>query len=156
MVISVRAVDTADKSQWSALYANYRSFYKLPEDADSVATTWAWVSGGSHGILGLVAIDDHDTVVGFANLRRFARPSTATLGLYLDDLFTASSSRGAGVAAALLQEAAMIATREGASVVRWITAATNETARGVYDKVAVATPWVTYDMKPAVPSRQPA
>lgn len=96
-----------------------------------------------------MAVDDHETVVGLANLRRFARPSTATLGLYLDDLFTSPSSRGTGVATALLRDAAAIAASEGANVVRWITAADNETARQVYDRVAVATPWVTYDMKPA-------
>lgn len=38
---------------------------------------------------------------------------------------------------------------EGADVVRWITAGDNERARRVYDAHAIATPWVTYDMKPA-------
>lgn len=107
------------------------------------------VSSGSHGLRGLVAVDEHDVVVGLANLRRFARPSTAATGLYLDDLFTSPAARGAGVATALLHEAAAVATHEGVNVVRWITAKENETARRLYDKVAVATPWVTYDMKPA-------
>lgn len=150
MAIHVRAAVDADESQWCGLYTGYRSFYELPDDAGAVRTTWTWVSGGAHGFLGLVAVDDDETVVGLANLRRFARPSTATLGLYLDDLFTSPSSRGTGVATVLLREAAAIAASEGASVVRWITAADNETARHVYDRVAAATPWVTYDMKPAV------
>lgn len=107
------------------------------------------MSSGDHGFLGLVAIDDFDAVVGLATLRRFARPSTATVGLYLDDLFTSPASRGTGVATALLRKAATVATGEGASLVRWITAADNETARRTYDKIAVATTWVTYDMKPA-------
>ena len=78
-----------------------------------------------------------------------ARPSTASMGLYLDDLFTAPAARGAGVARVLLNRAAEVAAAEGASVVRWITAADNAAARRVYDRVAAATPWVTYDMKPA-------
>ena len=148
MTVRVRPVTPSDEAPWSALYEGYRRFYDLPHDDDAVHTTWAWVSTGDHGISGLVAVDDHDDVVGLANLRRFARPSTATVGIYLDDLFTSPNSRGVGVATALLQEARVIAAREGVSVVRWITAADNDTARRVYDTVAVATPWITYDMRP--------
>lgn len=96
-------------------------------------TTWELVSSELHGIIGLVATVD-DAVVGLANLRRFARPSTAAIGLYLDDLFTDPEPRGAGIATALLQEAAYIAAREGANVMRWITAENNNAARSVYDK----------------------
>jgi GNAT superfamily N-acetyltransferase len=149
MPLRIRPVAVSDEPQWSALYAGYRSFYGLPQDDDAVRTTWGWVSGGAHGLRGLVAVDEHGTLVGLANLRRFARPSTATVGFYLDDLFTAPSSRGAGVASALLREAAAVAAGEGASVVRWITATDNATARRLYDTVAVATPWVTYDMAPS-------
>ncbi len=81
-------------------------------------------------------------------MRWFARPSSATLGLYLDDLFTSPDSRGSGAASALLDHAADYASKGGASVVRWITAADNAAARSVYDAHAVATPWITYDMKP--------
>lgn len=149
MTVHVRPVVASDESQWSALYVGYRSFYRLHEDDDAVATTWRWVSGGAHGLLGLVATDADGVLLGLANLRRFARPSTAGLGLYLDDLFTSPSSRGRGVATALLREAASVAAQEGANVVRWITAADNDAARRVYDEVARATPWVTYDMSPA-------
>jgi len=150
MPVRVRTVAPRDESQWSALYAGYRSFYKLPEDEEAVRATWEWVSQGLHGLVGLVVTDEDDTLLGLANLRRFARPSTATVGLYLDDLFTSPTARGRGAATALLREASSVAAVKGASVVRWITAADNETARRVYDNVGTATPWVTYDMKPAL------
>jgi len=149
MTVSVRPVTARDETSWAALYAGYRSFYRLPDDDGAVRATWQWVAAGEHGLLGLVAVDPDGELLGLANLRRFARPSTATVGLYLDDLFTAAGSRGRGVATALLREAGAVAAAEGASVVRWITAADNDTARHVYDAVATATPWVTYDMKPA-------
>lgn len=148
MTLEIRRVTAADEAKWSALYAGYRAFYLLEDDASAVSRTWEWVSQGQHGLTGLIAILD-DAIVGLANVRRFARPSSATIGLYLDDLFTAPEARGAGVATALLREAAAIADAEGASVVRWITAADNATARRVYDSVATATAWVTYDMKPS-------
>ncbi|OIH92959.1 MULTISPECIES: GNAT family N-acetyltransferase [unclassified Curtobacterium] len=151
MSVSVRPVLAADRERWSALYAGYRAFYALLDDPEAVDTTWHWVSTGEHGITGLVAVDDtagSSDLLGLANVRRFARPSSATTGLYLDDLFTDPAARGRGVATALLHEAGALAAREGASVVRWITSADNATARRVYDRVAAATPWVTYDLVP--------
>lgn len=106
---------------------------------------------GEHGLIGLVATLD-ERLVGLANLRRFARPSTASIGLYLDDLYVDPSARGAGAARALLRRASELAHDEGASIVRWITADDNATARSVYDTLARATPWVTYDMDPAAAS----
>lgn len=148
MAIHVRRVTESDEDEWSRLYTGYRRFYELDDDPRAVRTTWEWVSAEQHGLIGLVATVD-DAVVGLATLRRYARPSTAATGLYLDDLFTDPDSRGAGVATALLHEAAALAAREGTTVVRWITAADNAVARRVYDEVAIATPWVTYDMKPS-------
>lgn len=150
MSITIRVVESKDETAWAELYSGYRAFYRLPEDSVSVARTWQWVRDGEHGLLGLVAVDDDDQPVALANLRWFARPSSATMGLYLDDLFTSPEARGSGAASALLNEAAARAGERGASVVRWITAADNATARSVYDSYAVATPWVTYDMKPTV------
>lgn len=141
-------VEPRDEAEWVQLYSGYRAFYKLPDDLNAVASTWRWVRDGEHGLIGLVAVDDNDRTVALANLRWFARPSSATMGLYLDDLFTSPDSRGSGAATALLKHAARYASERGASVVRWITAPDNATARSVYDVNAISTPWVTYDMKP--------
>lgn len=148
MSITIRPVEPDDETAWAELYAGYRRFYHLVEDPASVAKTWEWVRDGEHGLVGLVVVDESDRLVALANLRWFARPSSATIGLYLDDLFTAPEARGTGAASALLKEAAARAGQGEGSVVRWITAADNVTARSVYDSFAVATSWVTYDMKP--------
>ena len=144
----VREVEAGDEAAWAELYRVYRAFYRLPDDDLAVATTWAWVSGRLHGLRGLVVEAGDGSLLALANLRIFARPSSATIGLYLDDLFTAPEARGTGAGGALLERAAAIAAAEGLSVVRWITAADNATARRVYDAHATATPWVTYDLQP--------
>ena len=146
---SVRNIQPQDAESWARLYGGYRSFYKLPVDDVSVAVAWAWMLGRQHGLRGIVAVDPSGEVVALSNLRLFARPSTGKMGLYLDDLFTLPRSRGSGAAGALLARAAEIATEEGANIVRWITASDNAKARSVYDALATATPWVTYDMKPS-------
>jgi len=144
-----RDIQPGDAESWVRLYSSYRSFYELSADDSSVATTWGWMLGRQHGLRGIVAVAPGGEVVALANLRLFARPSVGKMGLYLDDLFTLPSSRGSGAAGALLARAAEIAAEEGANVVRWITASDNAKARSVYDALATATPWVTYDMKPS-------
>lgn len=146
--VTVREVSSADEARWKELYHQYRDFYRLERSEDAVMTTWLWVSERQHGLSGLVALVDGQ-IVGLANIRRFARPSSARLGIYLDDLFTDAAIRRTGAASALLAEIASIAAGENANVVRWITATDNATARSLYDSLATATPWVTYDMPPA-------
>jgi GNAT superfamily N-acetyltransferase len=146
----VRDIEAKDAEPWTRLYNGYRQFYNLPADDAAVATTWEWMLARQHGLRGIVAEGSDGEIVALANLRTFARPSVAKLGLYLDDLFTAPSARGSGAASSLLDRAAEIAAQDGANVIRWITASDNTTARSVYDSHAVATPWVTYDMKPAL------
>jgi GNAT superfamily N-acetyltransferase len=148
MDISVRRVEASDQSQWADLYAGYRAFYRLPDDPAVVANTWGWVLGQQWQMAGFVAEAD-GRLVGLANVRWFARPSAGRIGLYLDDLFTAPESRGSGAGTALLKAAAQLAAQRDAQVVRWITASDNATARSLYDQVATATQWVTYDMPPA-------
>jgi ribosomal protein S18 acetylase RimI-like enzyme len=147
MDIAVRLVEASDADQWAALYAGYRAFYRLAPDASAVATTWSWIIDGRWDMEGLVAVDG-EHLVGLANLRWFARPSMGRIGLYLDDLFTAPVARSRGVGGALLREAARLAAGRDAQVVRWITAKDNAAARRLYDRVATATEWVTYDMVP--------
>ena len=143
----VRPVHISDYAQWTDLYRGYREFYRLTPDDAIVDRVWAWVNDPSHEVNGFVATFGPD-VVGLAHFRRFARPSSGSTGIYLDDLFTSPDMRGRGVARSLLSELSTLAEAEGRTVVRWITAAHNHRARALYDSVATATPWVTYDLGP--------
>lgn len=148
--IIIRPVQASDEEQWSALYAGYRAFYNLLTDLAKVSTVFKWLLSSAHGMTGIVAVSSSSpgTLLGLANFRDFARPSTATVGIYLDDLFTSPEARGKGVATKLLDAVAQEAGRRGASLVRWITAKDNADARKVYDRLAKKTHWVTYEMSP--------
>lgn len=142
----VRAVTDADRSAWDALYDAYAQFYGVAQTPEMRATVWGWLIDPAHSVNGFVA-DNDATLVGFAHYRAFARPLAATTGLYLDDLFVSPAARGTGAADALIDAVKAEAGAQGHSVVRWITAADNARARGLYDKMANATQWVTYDLK---------
>lgn len=141
----VRPVIDKDKSAWDALYAGYAQFYDVPQTPEMRARVWGWLMDFDHDVNGFVAQQD-GSLVGFAHVRAFARPLAAATGLYLDDLFVTPAARGNGAAPAFLAMAKTFAAEQGHSVVRWITAQDNARARGLYDKHAKATQWVTYDM----------
>lgn len=144
----VRAINPGDREWWEASFRGYRDFYKQPHDPEIIERVWGWLNDPTHETRGIAAVQG-GRVIGIAHFRTFARPLAGSTGLYLDDLFTTPEARGQGVATALLKRLGVIASVEGASVVRWITADSNTAARKIYDRVATQTPWVTYDLAPA-------
>jgi len=102
-----------------------------------------------HEVQGLVVEEGEGKLVGLAHYRPFARPLSASVGCYLDDLFVDPTRRGGGAADLLLRELARLAGENGWSLVRWITADDNYRGRGKYDQHATRTMWITYDMPPA-------
>jgi ribosomal protein S18 acetylase RimI-like enzyme len=147
---SVTVTPLADRHRpdWERLYAGYAEFYKVTQTPSMRATVWAWIHDPAHEVSALVAEDANGKAIGLAHWRRFARPLSATVGLYLDDLFVAPEARGAGAVDALLAALRRIAAAEGLSVVRWITADDNYRGRNAYDRVAKRSWWITYDMAP--------
>ena len=146
--ILVRDTEATDEQAWRELYRGYRDFYNVAHSDAAIDTVWGWIHDPAHETRGLVAEVD-GKVLGLAHYRTFARPLSASHGLFLDDLFTAADARGHGLGSALLTRLSEIARDEKATVIRWITAADNETARSLYNRVATETPWVTYDLAPA-------
>ena len=145
--VVIRPVEQRDREQWARLFRGYREFYELEPSDEVVERVWGWLHDPS-AELGAFVAERGDRLVGLAHHRRFLRPSAGSIGVYLDDLFTDPDERGGGVGRALVLRMADLAAQEGASVVRWITAKDNARARRLYDSVAAATPWVTYDLGP--------
>lgn len=142
----VRAVTAADHAAWGQLYAGYASFYGVTQTEEMRAVVWGWLIDPAHGTEGLVA-EVGGVVVGIAHYRSFARPLSASVGGFLDDLFVGPAARGTGAAEALVQGVADVGRARGWSLIRWITAEDNYRARGLYDRVAEKAKWVTYDIK---------
>jgi GNAT superfamily N-acetyltransferase len=147
MTVAVRPLCNEDRPDWERLYEGYASFYKVIQTSGMRQTVWSWIMDPLNEVEGLAAINDDGTLVGIAHFRPFARPLSATIGGFLDDLFVDPRSRGLGVADALLNRLKEDGLSRGWSVIRWITAEDNYRARAVYDRLADRTKWVTYDIK---------
>ena len=149
----VRAVEAGDAARWRELYAAYARFYRADQSDEQRDRVWGWLTDPDHEVEGLVVVDEAGTVAGLAHVRAFARPLSATVGGFLDDLYVDEQVRGTGAVDALLSALRELAVERGWSVVRWITADDNYRARRKYDAVAQRTTWVTYDMPPVLPDQ---
>jgi GNAT superfamily N-acetyltransferase len=143
----VRPVEQSDQRHWQQLYKGYLSFYQTKLTADEFERVWSSLMDPDHEVLGLVA-EGPEGIVGLAHYREFARPSSASVGGFLDDLFVDPSARGEGSVEALLAALRTIGVDRGWTVIRWITADDNYRARAKYDQQARRTPWITYDITP--------
>ena len=145
--ITVRPVTGDDRAEWARLFAEYGVFYETPLDEGVVSGVWQWLMDDTHEVRALVAVADGGALVGFAHYRRYARTFTAGSAWNVDDLYVSPAARGAGVATALIEAVADACGAAGGGTLRWITAASNETAQRVYDRVADRTSWITYERK---------
>jgi ribosomal protein S18 acetylase RimI-like enzyme len=142
--ISIRPVEARDAARWRELFTAYGVFYETAFDDALLDGVWAWVTDAGHPLVCLVAELDAE-VVGFAHVREQPDTFTAGPGWFLDDLYTVPEVRGSGAGTALLEAVAAHARSHGGGTVRWITAADNERAQRVYDRLATRASWVTYE-----------
>lgn len=146
-MITIRHITQSDYATWSTLYSGYAEFYQVNQTQEMRNKVWGWLLDPVHEVNGLIAINEEGLAVGIAHYRSFSRPLSATLGGFLDDLFVIPSARGNGTGKALINAVAKIGQDNNWSVIRWITAEDNQSARAAYDQVANQTQWVTYDIK---------
>lgn len=146
--IEIRAVTPADAVQWRELYRGYATFYKREMTDAILDETWSWLHDPAHPLNGLVAVAESGDLVGLAHYRPQPKPLLGSNAGFLDDLFVDPTQRSRGVGRKLIAALAEISRERGWSTLRWITATDNATARKLYDDVAEATHWVTYELKP--------
>ncbi|MCE2517387.1 MAG: GNAT family N-acetyltransferase [Alphaproteobacteria bacterium] len=131
---------------WLKLYQGYAAHYQVELTDDGVAATWRWLMDPAHPCTGVVASVD-GKLVGLAHVRAMPSPLRGAEVGFLDDLFVDPSSRGGGVGADLLDHLNRMAEDKGWPVIRWITRDNNYRARTLYDRKAVRSDWITYEMK---------
>lgn len=140
----VRPIAAGDAARWRELFTAYGEFYETDFDDGVLDGVWAWLTDAEHPLVCLVA-ESAGRVVGFAHVREQPDTFTAGPGWFLDDLYTEPEARGSGAATALIAAIEQHAGAHGGGTIRWITAADNERAQRVYDRLATRTTWVTYE-----------
>lgn len=135
MSIKIRPIELGDKDRWLELFKEYIVFYKSSLSDEQFELTWQRINS-EFNIKGLVAEVDNK-IVGFTHY--IWRPSTWEVEdfCYLEDLYVDPKNRKSGVGRALIKAVEEIAIAKGSKRLYWTTAPDNETARKLYDKVAI-------------------
>lgn len=145
----IRPLDQQDRQNWEVLYRGYAEFYQVDTDAAKLDRLFGWLMDPAHVCEGIVAVDAYSRLIGLAHFRAMPSPLRGAEVGFLDDLFVDPASRGGGAAEALLRRVDDIALAKGWPVVRWITRDNNYRARGLYDRLALRSDWITYEMTAA-------
>lgn len=143
--IEIRPLAQDDTPSWRALWRGYLDYYETALPDEVYATTFArLLAGGPKEFRGLLAVQDGQPV-GLVHFL-FHRSSWALEEVcYLQDLFTLPEARGAGVARALIEAVYRAADAADCPNVFWFTQGFNATARQLYDRVGVLTPFIRYN-----------
>ncbi|MGL4397750.1 MAG: GNAT family N-acetyltransferase [Hyphomicrobium sp.] len=142
--VTIRPLDVSDEDAWRRLFAGYIAFYQEDVPADVIDLTLQRLLDGADGMTALVAVDEDDRPIGLANLVFHRSTWSPTWYCYLEDLYVDPDVRGRGVGAALIAAVYAEADRRGASRTYWATMGDNATARALYDREGVLTPFVQY------------
>jgi GNAT superfamily N-acetyltransferase len=147
MTFTIRPLAPADYDQWLPLWDGYNAFYgrsgptALPLDA--TRATWSRFFSPAEPMHALVAESDA-RLLGLVHFLYHRSTTSIPPVCYLQDLFTAESARGRGVATALIRAVYDEARRAGASRVYWHTHETNLTAQRVYNALADRSGFIVY------------
>lgn len=146
MAITVSKLSPQDRTDWERLYHGYADFYQVPMNQEILDTVWSWIFDEQNKFYCIAAKNDEGSLLGFMHYREMPSPLRGKSVGFLDDLYVLPESRGAGVVDALFDSLRESSRNNGWPIVRWITADNNYRGRGVYDKLAERTQWITYQL----------
>lgn len=147
IVHRVRAAEPADRD---AFLEMWRDFVALAPDEPGNhkmgELNWSRILDSGNGLTCLLAVDTHDSPLGFTLY--FAFPFTWSRGdaCYLQDIYVRSGHRGKGVAQAMIGQLTEIGRERGWYKIFWMTQSDNFAAQHLYDKVAKRVDYLRYDL----------
>ena len=144
----IRPIEPQDQSAWRPLWDGYNAFYGRSGEttlAEPITqATWQRFFSRDEPVHALVALNAEGNIVGLVHYL-FHRSTTRLNDVcYLQDLFTAPSSRAQGVGRQLILAVNDAARSAGASRVYWHTHTTNLAGRALYDKLAQHLGFIVY------------
>ncbi len=143
--LCIRPVTPADKTAWAGLWQAYLEFYESTVSEEVYDTTFARLCDPDKtDQCGLLAVQD-GVPVGLVHYIYHAHNWKLEPVCYLQDLYAAPEARGTGVGRKLIEAVYEAADAAGAPTVYWLTQEFNTTARQLYDRIGVVTPFVKYN-----------
>lgn len=146
--ITIRFLETGDEAEWRRLWTGYLEFYESSVSEEVYRSSFDRMMEGNKGapneFRGLLALVDGKPV-GLVHYVFHRHGWKIENVCYLQDLYADPSVRGTGVGRALIEAVYEKADEEGCPTVYWMTQEFNHTARKLYDRIGVLTPFIKYN-----------
>ena len=145
--VCVRPLRASDKPEWSRLWRAYLEYYETSRSEDIYDVYFARLLGDDpQDYNGLIAEIDGRTV-GLTHYLLHRHGWSVENVCYLQDLYADPEVRGQGIGRALIEGVYDAADAAGAGQVYWLTQDFNTTARKLYDRIGVKTPFIKYNRR---------
>lgn len=140
----IRPLDVDDFEQWAPLWRDYLAFYEADLTDEQIKLTFARYCELERADMKAWVAEEGGTLLGLCHVIIHSHGWHAAPVTYLQDLFTAPTARGHGIARALIQTIYTDADQAGRPSVYWMTQKGNATARALYDRIAKKTDFIKY------------
>ncbi len=145
--LTIRPLEPSDKVQWSRLWTEYLAFYETERPQKIHDLYFERLLGEDlQDYNGLVAVVD-DKLVGLVHFLSHRHGWSEENVIYLQDLYADPQVRGTGIGRALIEAVYAAGDAAGTPTVYWLTQDFNTTARQLYDRIGVQTPFIKYNRK---------
>lgn len=144
MSVTIRPLAAGDHAEWRRLWTAYLAFYHSSVGEEVYATTFARLLDPARPTQNALVAEVDGQLVGLVHYIYHAHNWRLEDVCYLQDLFVDPQIRGTGAGRALIAAVYAAADRNGTPSVYWMTQDFNTTARQLYDRVAVLTPFIKY------------
>ena len=144
-MIIIRPIVETDRSDWERLWTAYLAFYETSATTEVYETAFTrLLSNDAQEFHGAIAESDGKPVglVHYLFHRHLWKVENVC---YLQDLYADPDVRGQGVGRKLIEHVYDRADEMGSPSVYWLTQDFNETARKLYDRIGVLTPFIRYN-----------
>ena len=144
MSLILRKIAEGDWSHWQRLWRDYLKFYETTLPDSVFKTAFHPLIGSDPRFFGFLALKD-DVAVGLAHCICDESYWVPEGRVYLQDLYADPEVRGSGIGRALIETVYAEAARIGRPQVWWLTQEFNTTARLLYDRIGVKSPFIKYN-----------
>ncbi len=139
----ITPLQAQDKAAWLTLAKAYLAFYGTSRPESDFERLWLRLQTGD-GLHALGARVEGQLVGIVHHLYHLSCWSEDVC--YLQDLFVSPAHRGQGLGRALIEAVAEQARLKGSPRLYWLTQASNDSARKLYDRVAAHTGFIRYEL----------
>ena len=143
--LAIRPLRRDDKPAWSDLWTAYLAFYETSRPQSLYDVYFERLLGDDAQDYSCLIAESDGTPVGLTHYVFHRHGWSVENVCYLQDLYADPSVRGQGIGRALIEGVYAAADAAGCPSVYWLTQEFNTTARQLYDRIGVQTPFIKYN-----------